>query len=265
LTYCESVLLLVYITKKWFADDKPLNGGISMTKKLFSKTLFGALLVLLLSVSSQSQAMSALRSLSNLSVAKMSTLAQSRNLWCTMLPTGAILQKSIRTYATKDNRPEDSYTTLGISHNATTAEIKKAFYAKAKQEHPDRSKKSDAKERFQKLQDAYATLSDQHKRQEYDFTTRRNLETQQGSSKTCSSVKNTNSTEDLKHMNDEMENFVKQTTFFSAKSSQKTSWLSMFNRDELPWLKLRIQLACNHLSIKWLLLKDRFSKKSFLK
>jgi DnaJ-class molecular chaperone len=69
---------------------------------------------------------------------------------------------------------EDYYKTLGISKSATTGEIQKAYRKLARQYHPDRFVDSDDKERanakqmFQKVQQAYDVLSDQNKRQLYD-------------------------------------------------------------------------------------------------
>lgn len=57
------------------------------------------------------------------------------------------------------------YETLGISKNATEDEIKQSYRNLAKKHHPD---KGGNKEQFQKIQEAYDTLSDPQKKQEYD-------------------------------------------------------------------------------------------------
>ncbi|KAJ1922152.1 mdj1 protein precursor [Mycoemilia scoparia] len=62
----------------------------------------------------------------------------------------------------------DFYKTLGVSKNATQAEIKKAYYQLAKKYHPDANKEEGAKEKFVKIQEAYDTLSDESKRKMYD-------------------------------------------------------------------------------------------------
>lgn len=46
---------------------------------------------------------------------------------------------------------EDYYRILGVPKTATTADIKKAFRKLALKYHPDRSKKSDAEEKFRKI------------------------------------------------------------------------------------------------------------------
>jgi len=59
----------------------------------------------------------------------------------------------------------DHYTTLGVNKQATPDEIKKAYRKLASQHHPD---KGGDKEKFQEIQSAYAILSDEQKRAEYD-------------------------------------------------------------------------------------------------
>lgn len=62
----------------------------------------------------------------------------------------------------------DYYEVLGVSKNASEAEIKSAFRKLAKKYHPDVSKEPDAAEKFKEAQEAYAVLSDASKRSQYD-------------------------------------------------------------------------------------------------
>ncbi|XP_048130667.1 chaperone protein dnaJ 1, mitochondrial isoform X4 [Rhodamnia argentea] len=66
--------------------------------------------------------------------------------------------------------PERSYyDVLGVSENASRAEIKKAFHMLAKKHHPDANKNNpSAKRKFQEIRDAYETLQSPEKRAEYD-------------------------------------------------------------------------------------------------
>lgn len=60
------------------------------------------------------------------------------------------------------------YETLGIDHNASRQEIRKAYHRLAMEFHPDRSNKSNSNELFLKVQSAYEVLSDDTKKMDYD-------------------------------------------------------------------------------------------------
>jgi len=63
----------------------------------------------------------------------------------------------------------DYYKLLGLSKNATAAEIKKSYRALAKKYHPDKTQEdeSDSK-KFKEINEAYQILSDTSKRKKYD-------------------------------------------------------------------------------------------------
>jgi len=62
---------------------------------------------------------------------------------------------------------EDYYETLGVKKDATREEIKKAYKKLARKLHPDNQSTGDA-EKFKKVNEAAAILSDDKKRQQYD-------------------------------------------------------------------------------------------------
>ena len=69
---------------------------------------------------------------------------------------------------------DDYYKTLGVSRNASDAELQKAYRKLAAKFHPDRhadkeeKERTRAKQKFQKIQQAYDVLSDGEKRRMYD-------------------------------------------------------------------------------------------------
>ncbi|HEX74365.1 MAG TPA: DnaJ domain-containing protein [Dehalococcoidia bacterium] len=65
---------------------------------------------------------------------------------------------------------KDYYQILGVSRNATSDEIKKAYRKLAMQYHPDRNpgKEKWANDKFKEINEAYAILGDPEKRSQYD-------------------------------------------------------------------------------------------------
>lgn len=65
---------------------------------------------------------------------------------------------------------EDYYKLLGVAKNASKDEIKKAFRKLAMKYHPDKTKgDKNAEEKFKKINEAYAVLSNDEKRKQYDM------------------------------------------------------------------------------------------------
>ena len=64
---------------------------------------------------------------------------------------------------------KDYYQVLGVTKNASSAEIKKAYRKLAQDFHPDRNRgNKDAEERFKEISAAYDVLGDSEKRKSYD-------------------------------------------------------------------------------------------------
>jgi len=63
---------------------------------------------------------------------------------------------------------KDYYKILGLSREADSVEIKKAYRGLARKYHPDVSKEKNAESKFKDVNEAYETLSDPEKRKKYD-------------------------------------------------------------------------------------------------
>jgi len=65
-------------------------------------------------------------------------------------------------------RESDYYDLLGVSRDASDADIKRAFRTLARELHPDVSSAPDAEQRFREVVEAYEVLSDSQRRATYD-------------------------------------------------------------------------------------------------
>jgi len=103
---------------------------------------------------------------------KLSKLRHSSAFGCNKTPKYqyqllGLIYKSHRNFAVQQfDVKKDYYKVLGVSQNASQAEIKKAFYKLAKQYHPDVNKGSDVK--FKEINEAYEVLGDDSKKRSYD-------------------------------------------------------------------------------------------------
>ncbi len=70
---------------------------------------------------------------------------------------------------------KDYYEILGVPRNATKEQIKEAYRKLALQYHPDRNKSPEAEEKFKEISEAYAVLSDDEKRRQYDMYGRESI------------------------------------------------------------------------------------------
>jgi curved DNA-binding protein CbpA len=78
------------------------------------------------------------------------------------------MRKADATLANIGRDPKGYYVVLGIAEDADAAAIKSAFRSRAKRLHPDFNPSPVAAKQFNRLHEAYATLSDPKKRRAYD-------------------------------------------------------------------------------------------------
>ncbi|EJE98653.1 chaperone DnaJ, partial [Liquorilactobacillus mali KCTC 3596 = DSM 20444] len=60
------------------------------------------------------------------------------------------------------------YEVLGVSKDASAADIKKAYRKLSKKYHPDLNKEPGAEEKFKEINEAYEILSDPQKKAQFD-------------------------------------------------------------------------------------------------
>lgn len=84
-------------------------------------------------------------------------------------PGNDFISRGFHSTATYCMAAKDYYEILGVNKSASASEIKKAYYALAKQHHPDVNKSDpEAEKKFQDIQRAYEVLKDDEKRSLYD-------------------------------------------------------------------------------------------------
>lgn len=71
--------------------------------------------------------------------------------------------------STRNQTNRDFYKILGVSRNADSAEIKKAYRKLAKQYHPDANPNEDTTEKFQEINRAYEVLNNPDLKKKYDM------------------------------------------------------------------------------------------------
>lgn len=65
---------------------------------------------------------------------------------------------------------KDYYKVLGVDRQTASNDLKKAYFKKAKEFHPDVNKDPGAKEKFAEINEAYEVLGDEKKKRVYDST-----------------------------------------------------------------------------------------------
>ncbi|CAO1947646.1 unnamed protein product [Urochloa humidicola] len=84
--------------------------------------------------------------------------------------TSSVLSRSFHATGHRCSIDKDYYKILGVPKDASQDDIKKAFHSLAKKYHPDTNRGNTATKRmFQEIRDAYETLRDPSKREQYDM------------------------------------------------------------------------------------------------
>ncbi|KAJ3194048.1 putative E3 ubiquitin-protein ligase [Irineochytrium annulatum] len=106
---------------------------------------------------------------------RMQTKLEKAINWRRSFRVGLLFARIIppsRSFLSSPPRPKTPYETLDVATTATAAEIKQAYYAKAKELHPDTvapEQREGAHERFLVVKGAYEVLRDAGRRRDLDF------------------------------------------------------------------------------------------------
>lgn len=93
--------------------------------------------------------------------------------------TPFVLSRSFHATGHRCSKHKDYYKILGVPKDASQDDIKKAFHSLAKKYHPDTNRgNAGAKRMFQEIRDAYETLRDPSKREQYDMLFSRGSKTE---------------------------------------------------------------------------------------
>ncbi|KAJ3676106.1 hypothetical protein LUZ60_003518 [Juncus effusus] len=92
-------------------------------------------------------------------------ISSSSFLLCALLLLILHLPNSVSIYCDED----DCYDLLGVSQNANSSEIKRAYYKLSLKYHPDKNPDPESKKLFVKVANAYEILKDESTRQQYDY------------------------------------------------------------------------------------------------
>jgi hypothetical protein len=101
----------------------------------------------------------------------------------------------------------DYYSILNINKNASDTDIKKSYFVLAKKFHPDKFKGSP--EIFRKISDAYNTLRDPHKREEYNKRMKHKIKKKYGKHKDDEKSDSKDKTQNMQEFSKYEEDFKK--------------------------------------------------------
>ena len=124
----------------------------------------------------------------------------------------------------------DYYQILGVSKDATSEEIKRAYRRYAKIYHPDISSKKDAKIIFQLINEAYHTLINARSRRIYDFRAQKRAYAYKRFGTSKRNWQYETSYSDARHYSDSSEKSIDEThekSFFDSKILDRLLFYSM--------------------------------------